>query len=420
METGVLGGVEQVVIGLADSLSRLDEGSEEYLFLTTPGKDDWLRPYLSGPCRPMPLGHPPAGALGRYKLRELLSKLLPFVQPPLAVPPAPKDVMVSEGTIEAAHVDVVHFPCQMAFLTRIPSIFHPHDLQHLHLPELFPARDVELREAWYRAFCEQAELVVMMTEWGRRDLLEHYDLPPEKVAVVPWGSVTDAYPDPSDADVAKTREALGVPERFLFYPGQTWPHKNHDRLLEALALLRERRGEVPPLVLSGHLNERYELLRRRAEELDLAGDVSFVGFVEPLQLRCLYELATGVVFPSRFEGWGMPVTEAFSLGVPVACSNVTSLPEVVGDAALLFDPESTEEMADAAWSLWRDGELRGRLAERGRRRAAELSFDRAARTFRAHYRRIAGRPLSADDRELIAASRPGGELLAPGLTSPAA
>ena len=157
-----------------------------------------------------------------------------------------------------------------------------------------------------------------------------------------------------EADLAATRSSLELPERFLFYPGQTWPHKNHEGLLEALALIRERHGETPPLVCSGHRNELQPKLERRAEELGLQDAVRFVGFVEPLRLRCLYQLATAVLFPSRFEGWGMPVTEAFSLGVPVACSNTTSLPEVAGDAALLFDPESAEEMAEAAWSLWTD------------------------------------------------------------------
>ena len=176
---------------------------------------------------------------------------------------------------------------------------------------------------------------------------------------------------------------------------------------------------MPPLVCSGHLNELYPKLERRAEELGLGDKVSFVGFVEPLQLRCLYELATGVIFPSRFEGWGMPVTEAFSLGVPVACSNVTSLPEVAGDAALLFDPNSAEEMADAAWSLWTDPELRARLIERGRR-ARKLSFEQPTRTFRAHYRRIAGHPLSEEDRHLIAASTAGADASPPAdVTSPA-
>ena len=128
--------------------------------------------------------------------------------------------MVSDGTIEHAGVDIVHFLCQMAFLTEVPSIYHPHDLQHVHLPEMLPARDVELRELWYRAFCEQASLVVAMTQWGRRDLIESYGLRAERTAVVPWGAVTGAFPDPTAADLVETRGELGVPEGFLLYPAQ--------------------------------------------------------------------------------------------------------------------------------------------------------------------------------------------------------
>ena len=166
---------------------------------------------------------------------------------------------------------MVHFPNQMAFLTRIPSIYHPHDLQHLHLPELFPVRDVELREAWYRAFCRQAELVVMMTEWGRRDLLDHYDLPSDKVAVVPWGAVTDAYPDPSQAELEPDPEVPGRPCRTASSstrarPGRTrttsacwrrWP-------LSASDTARSRRSSVRAIS-----NELYPKLERRARELGL-------------------------------------------------------------------------------------------------------------------------------------------------------
>ena len=403
METGVLGGVEQVVIGVADALSRLEDGDEEYLFLTTEGKDDWLRPHLTGPCRAMPAGRPPVWARRRYMLRDLFSRLR-LVKPPLRPPRARGEVRVSEGTIEHAGVDVVHFLCQMAFLTGVPSIYHPHDLQHVHLPEALPARDVELRELWYRAFCEQASLVVLMTRWGRRDLIESYGLPQERTAVVPWGTVTDAYPEPSEAEIAEARAELSLPEAFLLYPAQTWAHKNHEGLLEALALLEERHGSAPAVVCSGHRNELYPRLAERARRLGLERTIRFVGFVSPLRMRCLYELATGLIFPSRFEGWGMPVTEAFSLGVPVACSSATALPETAAGAALLFDPDDPAQIAEAAWRLWTDPDLRASLVERGRLRAAKLSFDRAARTFRAHYRRIGGRPLTDEDRALVRAS----------------
>ena len=408
MGEGVLGGVQQVVIGIAAGLGRLDDGDEEYLFLTTPGADDWLRPHLRGSCRAMTAGSPPWWAGKRQAARAVVSRRISAVAPPLMPRPSEVDVMGSDGTIERAGVDVMHFLCQMAFLTDVPSIYQPHDLQHLRLPELFSPRDIELRERWYRAFCAQASLVAVMTRWGKHDLIDAYGLSDEKVAVVPWGVVIDAYPEPSDADLLRVRDELDLPERFLLFPAQTWPHKNHLGLLQALSQIRETHGTPPPLVCCGHRYEQEPELERVADELGLSAHVRFLGFVSPLELRCLYQLASALVFPSRFEGWGMPVTEAFQAGLAVACSDATVLPEVAGDAALLFDPDDPREIAAAVWRLWSDEQLRHDLAERGRRRAGRLSFDRAARVFRAHYRRIAGRPLSSDDRELIRSSLEGG------------
>ena len=132
----------------------------------------------------------------------------------------------------------------------------------------------------------------------------------------------------------------------------------------------------------------------------------FPGFVSPKELRGLYELATALVFPSRFEGWGLPVCEAFSAGLPVASSAATGLPDLVGDAGLLFDPESTEQVADAVQRIWIDEELRRDLAARGKERSELFSWERTARLFRAHYRRIGGRSFADEDRILLAAPPP--------------
>ena len=313
---------------------------------------------------------------------------------------------VSDGTVERAGADLVHFPIQDAFLTELPSIYQPHDLQHLHHPEFFSAWERARRERIYRTHCERARMVVAMTSWGRRDLVESYGLPEEKVRVVPWGSVLWEYPKPSAADLERLRRALSLPDRFLLYPAQTWPHKNHERLLEALALIKRREGLAVPLVCPGKRSSHFERIERRMRELDLADTTQFPGFVSPLELRGLYELATALVFPSRFEGWGLPVCEAFSAGLPVASSSAAGLPDLVGDAGLLFDPGDPEEIARCVLRLWRDPVLRQTLAERGSARGERFSFHHTARLFRAHYRRIGRADLSEEDRILLASPPP--------------
>ena len=226
----------------------------------------------------------------------------------------------------------------------------------------------------------------------------------ERTAVVPWGAVTGAYPDPTAADLAETRAELGVPEAFLLYPAQTWAHKNHERLLEALALLKQRGGTAPPLVCSGYLNDLYPRLAERVGELGLENIVRFVGFVSPPRLRCLYAMATGLISPSRFEGWGLASDRGVLPGRP---RRLLLGDRAAGDGrrrrpALRSGRHGGDRRG--SWRLWTDAELRASLIERGRRRAAELSFERAAMTFRAHYRRIAGRRLGDQDRGLIASS----------------
>jgi glycosyltransferase involved in cell wall biosynthesis len=172
-------------------------------------------------------------------------------------------------------------------------------------------------------------------------------------------------------------------------------------LLEALAIARDRTGITIPLVASGYQNEFFPRIAQRVSELRLQTQVRFVGFVTPVELRALYRLARCMVFPSSFEGWGLPVVEAFHEGTAVACADATSLPEVAGDAALLFPADSPAGMAEQLVRLWRDERLRADLIARGRSRAAALSWTRSARIFRAHYRRIAGRQLDDTDYELL-------------------
>lgn len=402
--SGTTGGVEQVIIGLASGFSSLDDGDEEYLFLVYEGAEAWIKPYLRGSCQALTAGPPPN--LLRVKLMRrypLLRALWHQVISPIV---GKRSVRIpqSDGTIEQASIDLILFTIQTAFLTQTPSIFTPYDLQHLHLPGLFTPRERLKREKLYRTFCAQAQMVVALTNWGKRDLITHYQLPTEKVAVVPLGSVLDAYPTPQQSDLIAVQRKYSLPNRFLFYPAYPWPHKNHKSLLDALALLRDRDGLSVPVVFSGGRDVAFDTLRQYARKHQLTNQVWFVGFVSPLELVSLYYLCSGLIFPSLFEGWGLPILEAFTSGVPVACSNVTSLPEVAGDAALMFDPHDVEQIAMAVARLWQDADLCSGLVARGAQRARAFSWQKTARLLRAHYRRILGVPLTSDDIALLAST----------------
>ena len=297
----------------------------------------------------------------------------------------------------------MHFPTQKAFVTDVPSIYHPHDLQHLHLPEFFTPREHLVRETTYRAFCAQARMVAAASSWVKRDIVGHYVLPADKVQVVPLAPVLPAYPQNSDTDVALVAKQMGLPDAFAYYPAQTWPHKNHIGLLEAMTILRDQYQVTVKLVASGHLNQFFAAIRRRVQDLHLGDQVQFLGVVTPQQLVCLYKLCRCVVIPTSLRQRASLSGRLFWPGPPWPARMSHRCLEEAGDAALLFDPDKPEQIADAIYRLWTSEPLRATLSERGRLRVAQVTWDRTVRLFRAHYRRISGSALSEDDALLLGA-----------------
>ena len=399
--SGDAGGVEQFVIGLATGLSRLTDGSEEYYFLAYTDSKEWIIPFLDGPCQILEDSKFPRESV----LRRIVKRSPGFVNLLHAINPLlfwrsipqPK----SNGLIESAGIDVMHFTVQNAFRTEIPSIYHPHDLQHIHLPDGFTLRRRVLRDQMYRAFCDQASMIATASRFVKRDLIEQYQLAEEKIDVVPLAPVIDAYSEPGPEVLAGIRQKYSLPPDFIFYPAQTWPHKNHMGLLQALVILRDRFGVKMNAVFSGRKDDFFRTIEKQVRELGLEGQVNFLGFVSTTELRGLYKLCRAVVIPTKFEAASFPLWEAFIMEAPVACSNVTSLPEQAGDSALLFDPNKPEEIARQVFQLWTDDTIRSALVEKGRRNVARFSWERTARIFRAHYRRIGRRALNDEDMNLL-------------------
>ena len=394
-----IGGVAHFIVGLVSGLANLRDGDEEYFVLTMSEGGDWITPHVRGPCRVLSARTTFPASLTRAL------KALPGVQTAwnwlggfggagsVSIP-------ASDGTIEEAEVDLMHFTAH-GFWTKVPTIFNPHDLQSLHYPEFFSRRVRLIREVVGRALCEKAAMVAVASSWCRRDLIHWWHLPEDKVRVVALAPATAAYQPPREGALAAVRRKLSLPARFAFYPAQTWRHKNHIGLLRALARVRDQHGIVVPLVCSGHQNDFFPQIAKIISGLGLNNQVQFLGFVDMDELQCLYALARCVVIPTKFEAASFPLWEAFLAGTAAACSNVTSLPEQAGDAAIVFDPDSVEAIADAVRRLWTDDQLVYVLAQRGRERVSRLSWDQTARAYRAHYRRLAGRHLSDEDKALL-------------------
>jgi glycosyltransferase involved in cell wall biosynthesis len=257
-------------------------------------------------------------------------------------------------------LDALHFPLSVMLppVDRPPAVTSVLDVQHEFFPEFFPRAEVAYRKVVYLRTVRRSRLVITISEHAAGTIRERL--------AVPW---TKLRPIHLGIDHERFRPGPEEREDFLLYPARPWPHKNHARLFEALELLPGSR-----LVLTGY-------------DGPVPDGVESLGRVSLDELASLYRRAATLVFPSLYEGFGLPVLEAMARGVPVATSDRASLPEVAGDAALLFDPERPAEIAAAIESLLADPARAERLRAAGRERAARFSWRAAAEATLATYRR---------------------------------
>jgi glycosyltransferase involved in cell wall biosynthesis len=282
--------------------------------------------------------------------------------------------------------DVIHYPLTVPVprLAGTPNIVTLHDVQHEALPELFSRAERTYRDWVYRSAATRADVVTTPSLYSGATISEHYGIPPERIRVIPWGVDLDRFsasPAPDDDEVMRS---LGVPDRFVFYPANLWPHKNHRLLLNALAARSYSRDL--DLVMTGATYQRLGDLRRHAAELGLAQRFHHLGYVPADALPVLYRRAAALVYPSLYEGFGMPLLEAAACGCPVAASRGGSIEEVAGEAAVYFDPRDVRDMAAVIDRVVTDESLRASLRDAGRLRAARFPWEATADGFLAAYR----------------------------------
>ncbi len=274
-------------------------------------------------------------------------------------------------------------------LRGVPTVLTVHDM----IFKLFPQHQKPLNYWYLNAtmplYCRRAGAIITVSESSRQDILTHYRLDPAKVTVVYEAASPEFVPAPPEA-VAEIRRRYGLPDRFLIHVGTIEPRKNLTRLVEALQRLRDGGLTVPLLVVGGK-GWLYDGFFRRLEELEVRDSVRFTGYVPAADLPLLYNAATAATLPSVYEGAGLPLLEAMACGTPVVCSNVSSLPEMGGQAARYFDPYDVEAMAEALCAVWTDADLRAEMREQGLRQAARFSWERAAEETLAVYERCMGR-----------------------------
>ncbi len=229
------------------------------------------------------------------------------------------------------------------------------DLQHLAYPYFFEPAERLRRDIAFGAAVGSADLLFTLSKFSKKELVRTYGCEEGRIKVVyPAAAPIFQSGKCSPAAIDREKKQFGLPARYAIYPGNLWPHKNHATLFEALRQLRDQGTEIP-LVLVGDASMADKTLTRALERAKGEGWLWILGYITDEKLHALVSGADCLLFPSLFEGFGIPVAEALAAGVPVACSDVCSLPEVAGDAARHFDPNNAESIARVVEEIWKNG-----------------------------------------------------------------
>ncbi|NTU80748.1 MAG: glycosyltransferase family 4 protein [Chloroflexales bacterium] len=324
-------------------------------------------------------------ALGLPSNFRVLPSRLPTINPRVRIP---WEQMLAPLLLRRIGADLFHGVLNVIPLAcPVPGVVTVHDLAFIRFPQTFRAYNRTYLDFATRLSARRATRILAVSEHTKREVVGILGVPAERVVVTPNAARAHFRP-PEPAALAAFRAAKGLPERFVFYVGTLEPRKNLTTLLEAYAEVA-RRHDVP-LLVGGGKGWLYDAVFKRLEELGLRERVRFVGYIEEDELPLWYAAATVFVFPSIYEGFGMPPLEAMACGTPVVTSNSSSLPEVVGEAGLMVSPYDPAAFAEAIDRVLGDADLRHELRARGLARARSFDWRVTAERTLAAYEAAAG------------------------------
>jgi len=321
-------------------------------------------------------------------LRKQLEQFLSNGRPPVPDPEVVRKRADLYRRLLRCHVELLMYPhpTVIAFEAGVPYVIAVHDLQHRlqpEFPEVSANGEWEYREYLFRNACRQATVILADSEVGKEDVLNcygGYGVTPDRVKVLPYLPASYLAVDVSEEEQRIVRSLYQLPERYLFYPAQFWPHKNHARIVQALGLLDREHHIEAPIVFCGSYSgvireSTYRNVVALASELGIKKQIKYLGYVPEEHMSALYAGAVALVMPTFFGPTNIPVLEAWSFGCPVLTSDIRGIREQVGSAAVVADPRSAESIAEGIYRLWTDEELCGRLADAGHERISSYSPD---------------------------------------------
>lgn len=289
-------------------------------------------------------------------------------------------------------MDVFHFPnFTITPLKKGKVILTVHDLSFVKYPQFTEPKNLKFLKKLFIKSINRADLILTVSEFTKNELQDVFNIKDEKIAVV-YNGVEDIFKNKIDAAaLKKVKLKYSLPEKYIFHVGMLEPRKNITSLIKAYHLSRGRHKDFPyKLVIVGRKGWHYEQIFATVKNLDLQKEVIFTGYVEHNDLPLLYQGGDLLVYPSIYEGFGLPVLEAMASGIPVICSAKSSLPEVAGEAALLCSGNTPEDISLKIEEVLNSEQLPKEMAAQGIRQAEKFSWEKSAQKVLALYKQLAG------------------------------
>ena len=286
-----------------------------------------------------------------------------------------KDSISFLEVLEKEKINVVHTPVQRHrhFTVRVPLITTLHDLQHFHLADFFTDKEIQFRNLYYKKSAEFSERIIVSFKHIKDDVQKFYDISPDKIDVCPLG--IDNPVELKKYELPAIKKKYNLPESYLFYGANTWKHKNHISLIQALKAVHGY-GKKISLVCTGQkCDDFFPEIVKEVKKHDLQEYVNFLGYIPGNEMMLIMSNAALVVIPTLYEAGSFLLLEAMKYGVPVICSNVTSLPEQIGDERFVFDPNDIEQIASIISCMLNDEQLRLKNIDNSRKQINNLKWE---------------------------------------------
>jgi glycosyltransferase involved in cell wall biosynthesis len=360
-----LGGNETYAVNLIEALAEIDQQNHYTLYVTKPEALDRF-----------------AHRWPNFAVRRTVPHT-PLVRIPLTL----------SRELRRHPVDVLHVQYTAPPFAPCPVVTTIHDLAFEHLPETFNRRSWMQLRMTVRYTARRAAQIITVSEYSRQDIIRTYGIAAGLISVTPEAAAQSFKRVTDETELRRVRETYGIERNYILSLCSIQPRKNLVRLIAAYSLLRrlQPEGKLPQLVLAGKRGWLENETLRVAQQDGLSTDIRFTGYVPDGDLNGLYSGASCFVYPSYFEGFGLSILEAMKCGTPVIAGDRTSIPEVAGEAALLFDPFDVNCLVESLKRILSDSRLRAELSAKGLQRASEFSWQTTARLTLAAYEKAAGK-----------------------------